>query len=142
PVLAKHPCKQRAAGEAVNNALSSLVCEFRSPVTFPTTVHYLFRHCPFTIMSTSTSSASIPLTTIFTPPASCFSIITYDGSYFWQGELFQTGDPDCYPTLFSSIHESFYSPGICPQGWISASSVTGTAALVTNTAESNALCCP
>jgi hypothetical protein len=85
---------------------------------------------------------AIPLTTIFTPPASCSSIITYDGTYLWQGGVLQTGDLDCYPTSFLSIYASFYSPGICPYGWTSASSVTGAGALVTIPTETNALCCP
>ena len=84
----------------------------------------------------------IELTTIFTPPASCAGVVTFDGSEFWQGELSLTGDVNCYPESFSLIHESFYSPGICPLGWNSVSAYSGTGALVFNTAESNALCCP
>ncbi|KAL8712580.1 MAG: hypothetical protein Q9220_003111 [cf. Caloplaca sp. 1 TL-2023] len=61
----------------------------------------------------------IPLTTIFTPPTSCISTVTYDGTSFWQGGLLQTGDQNCYPPRFLDIYGSLYSPGICPSGWTS-----------------------
>lgn len=82
------------------------------------------------------------LTTIFTPPSSCSSIITWNGNLFWQGGILQTNDPNCFPASFSEIFDGYYTPGICPQGWTSAGSLTGTGALVFNTAESNAMCCP
>lgn len=81
------------------------------------------------------------LTTIFTPPASCSSLITWDGSLFWQGGIFQTNDPSCYPDTFKSILYSYYSPGLCPYGWTSAGSRTGPGDGV-NTVESIAMCCP
>jgi|SRR5271156_4282161 len=93
-------------------------------------------------LSLSALIMAIGLTTIFTPPASCSLIITYDGQFFWQGGVLQTGDPDCYPASFYSVVDSFYSPGICPHGWTSASAVAGTGALVFGTTETNAICCP
>lgn len=65
----------------------------------------------------------IDLTTIFTPPPSCLSTVTYDGTSFWEGGLVQTGDQNCFPPSFTDIFKSYYSPGICPSGWTSAGSV-------------------
>ncbi|KAL9589894.1 MAG: hypothetical protein Q9203_001312 [Teloschistes exilis] len=67
----------------------------------------------------------IPLTTIFTPPQSCLSTVTYDGTSFWEGGLLQTGDQNCYPPRFTDIFNSAYSPGICPSGWMSAGGIGG-----------------
>lgn len=54
--------------------------------------------------SSTTSSTSKPptsrLMTIFTPSATCTDIVTYDGEYFWQGELFEQGDVYCYVPSF------------------------------------------
>ncbi|KAL9577763.1 MAG: hypothetical protein Q9212_006160, partial [Teloschistes hypoglaucus] len=65
----------------------------------------------------------IDLTSIFTPPPSCLSTVTYDGTSFWEGGLLQTGDQNCFPPSFTDIFESYYSPGICPSGWTSAGGV-------------------
>ena len=64
----------------------------------------------------------LPLTTIYTPPPSCSSIVTWDGTHLWQFGTNQTGG-DCYPPKFRSIYNSYYSPGICPHDWTSAGSL-------------------
>ena len=83
-----------------------------------------------------------PLTTIYTPPSSCNTILTYDGGTVWRGQLNSVGDLDCYPPNYSLAWDYYYSPGACPSGWYSASSLTGSGALVFNPAETNAICCP
>jgi hypothetical protein len=88
------------------------------------------------------ASPTPALTTVFHPPASCTNVVTYNGAYLWQGELFESGDLNCYPASFSLARNKFFSPGLCPNGWYSASSVAGTGALVSISGETNALCCP
>lgn len=83
---------------------------------------------------TSGHRPPIPLTTIYSPPASCHSIITWDGSHFWQYGTNQTGG-DCYPPKFRSILNSWYAPGICPDQWTSAGSVQTFTGY-------DAMCCP
>jgi hypothetical protein len=69
--------------------------------------------------------------------------LTYHNSLFWQGQVSSSiGDPNCFPPNFSLAWYHFYSPGVCPYGWTSASAFVGTGAEVYNTAETNAACCP
>ncbi|KAL8829190.1 MAG: hypothetical protein Q9170_006285 [Blastenia crenularia] len=86
----------------------------------------------------------IPLTTIFTPPPSCLSTVTYDGTFFWQGGIVQTGDQDCYPPRFTDIFNSQYSPGICPHGWTSVANLNTAGPITQSDGEpaSLAFCCP
>lgn len=50
----------------------------------------------------------------------------------------QSVDSSCFPPDFTSIFNSHYSPGVCPQGWISAASL-GTDPKPPST---NIMCCP
>lgn len=89
------------------------------------------------------ASTPIALTTIFTPPPSCLSTITYDGTSFWQGGVRQLGDHGCYPPSFTAIYNSFYSPGICPHSWTSVGTIFGNDITATNgLVLTNAMCCP
>ena len=88
--------------------------------------------------SPTTTRSPIPLTTIFTPPASCLDVVTYDGKQFWQGGISQTGDAGCYPSGFSKILNSYFTPGICPESWTSVGSVTDDRVTV----GFDAMCCP
>ena len=83
----------------------------------------------------------VALTTIFTPPSTCADLVTWDGSLLWQGGILRTNDPDCFPPAFASVFDSYYSPGICPSGWVAAGSLSGSV-FETIAAETNALCCP
>ncbi len=75
-----------------------------------------------------------PLTTIFTPPATCLNVITYSSDLGTQsavtgsaisnlilGHYRSVGDAACYPpSVGTSTTEwgvYFYSPGMCPKGW-------------------------
>lgn len=86
----------------------------------------------------------VSLTTIFTPPPSCLSTVTYDGTSFWQGGLLQTGDQDCYPPSFTDIFNTLYNPGICPSGWTSVANPNnvGPATLKNGVLATRAYCCP
>ena len=84
----------------------------------------------------STTRPDIPLTTIYTPPPSCNSIVTYDGTTLWQYGISQIGDPACYPPRFTEIYGSWYTPGICPQSWKSVGQVSHSPG------HSDAMCCP
>ena len=91
-----------------------------------------------------------PLTTIFTPPASCLSTVTSamgsvsasDYSMFighWGG--YAPGSR-CYPASTVPIpflSNYYYSPGICPSGYSAACPWTGTELPASVTAS---LCCP
>ncbi|KAL8959621.1 MAG: hypothetical protein Q9193_003545 [Seirophora villosa] len=86
----------------------------------------------------------VSLTTIFTPPPSCLSTVTYDGTSFWQGGLVQTGDQNCYPASFTDIFNSYYNPGICPSGWTSVANPNsvGPVTLDNGVLATKAFCCP
>jgi hypothetical protein len=73
-----------------------------------------------------------PLTTIFTPPASCTNSWTFEpSSYngFSPGLLVQNAlatsiDPSCFPSSWfrygRSSYEAYYRPGQCPAGYSTA----------------------
>ena len=76
----------------------------------------------------------LPLTTIYTPPASCSDIETWNGEHLWQYGTNQTGG-NCYPPQFKRILNSWYSPGVCPDAWTSAGVVKDYVGF-------DAMCCP
>ena len=84
--------------------------------------------------ASSTTRPPLPLTSIYTPPASCSQIVTWDGENFWQYGTNQTGG-DCYPPGFHSIFNSYYTPGICPDAWTSAGQLS-------HSSGRDAMCCP
>jgi hypothetical protein len=88
-----------------------------------------------------------PLTTVFTPPASCLSLWTYEAAYYnsipggllIQNALPEKLDSDCFPSNFDgagrTIGNQIYSPGACPFGY-------KTAGNTFNGATTTAICCP
>lgn len=88
-----------------------------------------------TIPASTPTRPPVALTTIFSPPSSCLDTVTYDGTTLWQNGLSQLGDPACYPSSFHDIIFSFYSPGICPQQWTSAGTISHASGF-------DAMCCP
>ncbi|KAI1102038.1 hypothetical protein F4804DRAFT_314328 [Jackrogersella minutella] len=90
-----------------------------------------------------------PLTTTFTPDPECTSVISgivftqtgADGSTT-EHQYQSLGPSDtskCYPPAFEPT-SVFYSPGICPSGWVSA---CGTADIIGGTVtETRVTCCP
>ncbi|CZR64316.1 uncharacterized protein PAC_14214 [Phialocephala subalpina] len=89
-------------------------------------------------MSTSTSSAvtitsASPLTTTFTPAASCTNNFYTNTESNW----YSIGGPlasQCFPSGWASTSQ-YFSPGICPDGYTQACSAL-------NGAETRATCCP
>jgi hypothetical protein len=81
-------------------------------------------------------AASIPLTTTFIPAPSCLS------DYYWISTSFiSLGPPSstgCFPSGWQS-ESQYFSPGLCPSGYVIACSTT--TALGTFT-ETQATCCP
>jgi hypothetical protein len=82
--------------------------------------------------------AQIALTTVFTPPASCF-----DNSYTLYGSPVYVKDVqvqslECYPEGFTalwSVGEPF-SPGVCPESYVGVSSTES------GRDGTRVLCCP
>jgi len=86
-------------------------------------------------MATPTS-AGTPLTTTFTPPASCLSQL------YWSYEgAFQLGPgTECIPSGPEPTLHSYFSPGLyCPESWTVACQSEVTLGAVT---ETRAQCCP
>lgn len=74
-----------------------------------------------------------PLTTIFTPATSCLTDYYSDGFIFLGNpyDMTAAATHDCYPskffdTAYASTYLPFgwYSPGVCPSGWIAAKTAT------------------
>ncbi|KAE8153561.1 hypothetical protein BDV25DRAFT_149089 [Aspergillus avenaceus] len=97
-----------------------------------------------TSWSPSSTSSFLPLTTTFTPPASCqrqlHSIPTQtfsDTTYFYY-HLDYANDTACMPSGWSPT--SYYSPGRCPGGYTVA---TTSLSIINNTrTDTWANCCP
>lgn len=99
---------------------------------------------PAASTSVRTSTLSVlPLTTIFTPPASCstrpFTLSTSNGSVFgFWGYPSASADP-CYPTDWATAKTNYYTPGACPQGHTYAGIFVGQSLSVPYTSVN---CCP
>ncbi|CAI6325709.1 unnamed protein product [Periconia digitata] len=103
-----------------------------------------------------------PLSTLFQPPASCslYTIWEFsDVNYLWMAhdKFVPYHDPNCLPPPNEGVDLSkteswfsyYYSPGICPQGWQTATTFTssfpgfnGVDGLKLGSDTSAALCCP
>jgi hypothetical protein len=93
----------------------------------------------------------VPLTTIFTPPASCFTQLHAE---FWDIESATSSFPyfhlpngdsiDCFPPGFMDINDPWYSPGICPSGYkiVSSDVATSTGSGGSLATVTRADCCP
>ena len=92
-----------------------------------------------------TIAATLPLTTIFTPPQSCLDApFTLAGntsrmSFAWRDE--SETSSGCYPKSFSSLQWEWgwYSPGVCPSAWSIGASRTISSG---NQPLTQAWCCP
>ncbi|QSS52583.1 hypothetical protein I7I53_08273 [Histoplasma capsulatum var. duboisii H88] len=89
---------------------------------------------------------AIPLTTVFTPPSSCSSSWTYEGSYYNSvtgglliQNVFASHDFNCFPPSFEGSgrgqNQQVYSPGFCPVGYTSPAATTVNGV-------TTAVCCP
>ncbi|KAI1381300.1 hypothetical protein F4677DRAFT_402637 [Hypoxylon crocopeplum] len=89
-----------------------------------------------------------PLTTTFTPADNCKAVIS--GIVYTQTlddgnttthkyhSLGPSATSSCYPPGFQAP-SGFYSPGICPSGWVSA---CGSVETIGSATETRATCCP
>jgi len=89
--------------------------------------------------ATSYSTPTPALTTIFTPPSSCLSEIVWEANTVWQiAPLYET---QCYPYGYAT--SIYYSPGICPSGYMMGEQTLHSIIQGTSTAwETYAACCP
>ena len=90
---------------------------------------------------------TVPLSTVFTAPASCSTSWTYEASTYngiTSGILLQNAvavllDTECFPPGFEQAGRIFldqiFSPGACPQGYVTQSP------LLVNSGTSTATCC-
>ncbi|KAK4144118.1 uncharacterized protein C8A04DRAFT_11845 [Dichotomopilus funicola] len=95
--------------------------------------------------SVSAMTAVGPLTTTFTPPASCiatdpqlYQVWSRTSSSYVAGPLF-TADSNCFPKSYNPVPTNYYSPGWCPHGYTIACSTLASTGIETETA---AVCCP
>jgi len=89
------------------------------------------------ITANSYSTPTLPLTTIFTPPASCLSNIVVDNGNTLVAPPEQK---QCYPSGWETT--LFYSPGICPSGYHVAVSNASVYGSTSDTIETIVTCCP
>jgi len=95
-----------------------------------------------------------PVTSLFIPPTSCLSTLTYGGDALYFGhngaEYF---DPACYPSPSANLASQssswnlyFYSPAQCPSGWnsqlVTYTYSTSTTVLSFDNDATVVLCCP
>ncbi|KAI9745287.1 MAG: hypothetical protein M1818_001567 [Claussenomyces sp. TS43310] len=96
-----------------------------------------------------------PLTTVFTPPSSCLSQLTLTVDENYITTIFQGhdgwGDAACYPPTRTGTPNwegwgaYYYSPGICPEGYVTACTQTTSQAGLNfslPTSTHAAICCP
>ena len=83
-----------------------------------------------------------PLTTVFTPPAPCLNVLVVS-PYTSDPFFFLPHDDSCFPVRPETVR--FYSPGICPSGYICACSLDSgyqEVGLTMSPGESGRRCCP
>lgn len=90
------------------------------------------------VLPTDGTMSTAALTTIFSPPSSCFNnFYTSDGASVYAKDVSITSS-SCYPSGFDALFAASrpYSPGVCPSGytWDSGTSYGSDATA--------ALCCP
>ncbi|PWY93042.1 hypothetical protein BO94DRAFT_615783 [Aspergillus sclerotioniger CBS 115572] len=93
-----------------------------------------------TALGTSTYASPLPLTTTFTPPSACLNELwrAESSSSIWMN-LGPINTTECLPSGWSPAAFTYFSPGICPSGWLVAASSTIIADEVTQTVGT---CCP
>ncbi|KAK3074515.1 hypothetical protein LTR53_002997 [Teratosphaeriaceae sp. CCFEE 6253] len=117
----------------------------------PTEVHraLAIRQDTTTSAAATGLSTNLPLTTIFTPPASCFDMkfgVMLDGTVSGNPSAFRdysAAVQSCYPESYSELELStglWFSPGVCPSGYAKASQ--GADIADGNPSLTLAWCCP
>ncbi|KAJ5179922.1 hypothetical protein N7492_003132 [Penicillium capsulatum] len=92
------------------------------------------------LTSTISLAPPIPLTTTFTPPSACLNDLwqTESDSSKWL-HLGPLNTTECLPSGWSPY--SYFSPGVCPSGWVMATTST-TSAKGHGGVETVGTCCP
>jgi hypothetical protein len=84
-----------------------------------------------------------PLTTTYTPPLPCLSSL--ENAYVTEPQVATIQGPvstgGCFPENYDDTGENYYSPGICPVGYIPACTSYNSNAQGTAT-ETVITCCP
>ncbi|CAD0053919.1 unnamed protein product, partial [Aureobasidium pullulans] len=93
-----------------------------------------------TVVVTSVATLTdLPLTTIFTPPASCstrpFTLATANNSTIGTWDAQYNSTYACYPPSWNTAKVNYYLPGVCPEGY----NYVGIFSYQTTT---SANCCP
>ncbi|KAJ5673080.1 hypothetical protein N7507_002207 [Penicillium longicatenatum] len=94
---------------------------------------------------TYTDSGSLPLTTTFKPPSTClkhiatsdYSTNSKNGDVYFHFHLGNYSATECYPSGWNPT--SFYSPGVCPEGY---EVVTSSLNIIDTLTQTQARCCP
>ena len=140
--------------------------EMKHPATLNLTLAGLFLYAMSTLAQTTTYLSSTlsttttpligPLTTLFTPPASCVTseAITTgneNNTFFLTQSLFNNGpsgapmvQSECFPSNYTHDQFQYYSPGVCPSGWVlnTSPSIQSRFAPSTQSGETVGICCP
>ncbi|KAJ5937269.1 hypothetical protein N7454_004924 [Penicillium verhagenii] len=104
-------------------------------------------------MTSTITSAPVPLTTTFTPPADCFTdsyhmqwlsgtnyYTPVSATYTWWWISLGASDwSTCFPSAFATATTSYFSPGLCPSGYTAGG--LSEVSLDSNV-ETRATCCP
>jgi hypothetical protein len=96
------------------------------------------------LVSTISTTTTVPMTTIFTPPRSCSHHWTYEAQMY-NGNvgtlLLQNAvgvDEDCFPPGMYASGRAWqlqaFSPGVCPHGWTAP-------AVMNNRGTTTSICC-
>ncbi|THZ69016.1 hypothetical protein D6C85_07052 [Aureobasidium pullulans] len=92
----------------------------------------------FVVTSVATLT-ELPLTTIFTPPASCstrpFTLVATNNSTIGAWDAQYNSTYACYPPSWNTAKMNYYLPGVCPEGY----NYVGIFSYQTTT---SANCCP
>lgn len=86
------------------------------------------------------STTVFALTSTFTPPASCLQTFYHYAQVV--GPMLELGPsnvPDCLPPNYQSSSDFYYSPGVCPSGYVKACS---SSVVIGSLTETRATCCP
>ncbi len=88
--------------------------------------------------TTTTSVVHLPLTTTFTPDPSCLSTYVSNGTNtaFFLGPISGSA---CYPSGWALTGTNYFSPGLCPSGYVGATTSLNS---INTIVETIVDCCP
>jgi len=129
------------ADRLLQSSFSPLQLALSSSFINPCLVSFRFawHKCPSETLPSVEMTKPVPLTTIFTPTASCLSSIFQEDERY--AVLGSPNNPEvCFPSGWAVGSANYFSPGLCPSGYTAACSSLNT---LPNTAiETVVTCCP